>query len=470
MMIEPSIQNREVLTALPPEWPDDLLPAISERVRAANWKIAVLDDDPTGTQTVHDVPVLTTWAIEDLTAEMRKDHPVFFILTNSRSLDHSEACALNKEIGANLNMAAKLTGVEVEVVSRSDSTLRGHFPGEIQALKEVTALKEAPCLIIPFFLEGGRFSVNDIHYVAEGDRLIPAAQTAYAKDEVFGYRQSNLRRWVEEKTKGLASLNQIASISLEDIRQGGPSRISKILAGLPPESNCVVNAVSYRDLEVLVSGLLSAEAQGHRFIFRTAASFVCVRAGIQPRGLLESPELKTEHTGGGLFVVGSHVPKTSVQLDALLTQAKVAEVEINVLQLLDNSSRVREIERAAQEVNDYLVGGEDVVLYTSRDLVRGRDAAHNLDIGKRVSDGLIRVVQKIHHRPRYLVAKGGITSSNVATIGLGVRRAMVLGQILPGVPVWKLGPETRHPQMAYIVFPGNVGETNALVSITRFFD
>lgn len=469
-MIEPTVQKREILDTLPPERPDDLLPSIAKRVRLSNWKTAVLDDDPTGTQTVHGVPVLTTWSVDDLEAELKKDHPAFFLLTNSRSLGWVKACALNVEIGKNLKTAARRVGVEVEVVSRSDSTLRGHFPGEIQALREVMDLKEAPCLIIPFFLEGGRFTINDIHYVAEGDRLVPAAQTVYARDEVFGYRQSNLRRWVEEKTNGLAAVNRVASISLEDIRTGGPDRIAKILAGLLPGSFCVVNAVSYHDLEAFVAGLLTAEAQGLRFIFRTAASFVRVRAGIQPRGLLKPSELETEHTGGGLFVVGSYVPKTTAQLESLLTQTKVVEVKIDVLALLDESHRDLEVERAAREVNESLIRGIDVVLYTSRNLVKGRDAAQSLNIGKSVSDGLIRVVQKIHHRPRYLAAKGGITASEVATRGLGVRRAIILGQILPGVPVWKLGPETRYPRMTYTVFPGNVGDVDALVSIKRLFE
>jgi uncharacterized protein YgbK (DUF1537 family) len=75
------------------------------------------------------------------------------------------------------------------------------------------------------------------------------------------------------------------------------------------------------------------------------------------------------------------------------------------------------------------------------------------------------VVRALTIRPRYLVAKGGITSSDIATQGLGVRRALVLGQILPGVPVWQLGPETRHPALVYIVFPGNVGGPQALAEI-----
>ena len=82
---------------------------------------------------------------------------------------------------------------------------------------------------------------------------------------------------------------------------------------------------------------------------------------------------------------------------------------------------------------------------------------------------LIEIVRSLDVQPRYLVAKGGITSSDVATHGLGIKRAMVPGQILPGVPVWRSGTESRYPGMPYIVFPGNVGGPEALVEIVTAF-
>jgi hypothetical protein len=49
----------------------------------------------------------------------------------------------------------------------------------------------------------------------------------------------------------------------------------------------------------------------------------------------------------------------------------------------------------------------------------------------------------------------------------GVRRAQVLGQIVPGVPVWRLGPESKYPGLPYVVFPGNAGGPDALASVIR---
>jgi uncharacterized protein YgbK (DUF1537 family) len=466
-MPEPTQTRSRLLASLPPEWPRDLLPELSPRIQASGRKIVVLDDDPTGTQTVHGIPVLTTWTGEAIGEALESDGSAFYILTNSRSLAAPEAEAINRCIGERLRRHSEDAGVALELVSRSDSTLRGHFPREVTALLDGFGAGSLPCLLVPFFFEGGRLTVGDTHYVGEGDRLIPAAQTAYAEDAAFGYRHSNLRRWVEEKTGGQIPMERVASVSIETIRKGGPPAVAEILSGLEPGGYCVVNAASYRDLEVVVAGLLDAEDGGSRFIFRTAASFVRVRAGIRPRGLVDAGELTAPTESGGLFVVGSYVPKTTDQLSALLSQTAVSAVEIEVERLLDDDTAALEIARATAALRRVMARSEDAVLFTSRRLVAGNNANQSLDIGRRVSQALISVLRRLAVQPRYLVAKGGITSSDVATKGLDVRKAMVMGQVLPGVPVWKLGPEARFPGMAYIVFPGNVGETDALVRIHR---
>jgi len=456
-----------LLTQLPPEWPDDLLPEIQKQLKAARRKVVVLDDDPTGTQTVHDIPVLTGWSVEVLGKELQNDLPAFYLLTNSRSLPLAQAQALNQKIGRNLLEAGRQTGCDFAVVSRSDSTLRGHFPGELEALTTGLAQPFDGWLLVPYFLEGGRYTINDVHYVAEGDKLVPAAETPFAQDAAFGYHASNLRQWVAEKTGGRIPAKTVASISIEEIRQGGPAQVSRRLCALEQAKVCIVNAASPRDIEVFVRGLLGAEAAGKRFLYRTAASFVQTRAGLALRPLLTAQELELPNSGGGLIVVGSYVPKTTRQVQELLAQPeRVVAVEINVEALLDNRQRQSEIERVAGRANEGLQRQQDVMIYTARNLITGRNAESSLAIGQRVSGSLVAIVQAIASRPRYLLAKGGITSSDVATHALGVKRALVRGQILPGVPVWQLGPESRQPGLTYIVFPGNVGDTHALVEVT----
>jgi uncharacterized protein YgbK (DUF1537 family) len=457
----------EFLASLPDEWPDDLLSEIQREVKVSRRKVVVLDDDPTGTQTVHSVPVLTEWPVEALCSELMNDLSVFYLLTNSRSLPLTEAQTMNAEIGGNLVEAGKRAAREFVVVSRSDSTLRGHFPGEVKTLAESLGQDFDAWLIIPFFLEGGRYTINDIHYVAEGEWLVPAGETEFARDAVFGYRASNLRQWVEEKTDGRISAQAVASISIEDIRRGGPKLVTERFADLAPGSVCIINASSYRDMEVFTQGLLAAEASGQRFLYRSAASFVRVRAGLPPRPLLTRTDFELPPSGGGLFIIGSHVPRTTSQINALLTQTAIAGIKISVEALLAAGHRQAEIEHVAQQVDQALQQDRDVVVYTSRRLITGADVQSSLSIGQQVSEGLVAITQAISIQPRYLVAKGGITSSDVATQALGIRRALVLGQIFPGVPVWQLGPESRYPGMPYVVFPGNVGGPQALVEIVK---
>ena len=464
-MNEESLHKAERLAALPAEWPADLRPAIQEQLAARPHKLVVLDDDPTGTQTVHGVPVLTEWPVAALADELANDLPAFYVLTNTRSMSLDQAEAINASVGEHLRAAASRAARSFAVVSRSDSTLRGHFPGEVAALASALGDQFDAWLLVPFFLEGGRLTIDDIHYVASGEQLVPAGATEFARDRAFGYRESNLRAWVAEKTVGRVPAEAVASISLDDIRRGGPRRVAERLAELRGGRVCVVNAASMRDLEVVVAALLEAEARGQRFLYRTAASFVQVRAGLAPRPLLAREELALPETGGGLVMVGSYVPTSSRQVTALLDQGRVTALEVDVTALIDDSRRDADIARVARLADAALLRGEDVLIFTSRELLAGPGATESLGIGRRISDGLCAILRQIERRPRYLVAKGGITSSDLATHGLGVRRALVLGQALPGVPVWRLGAESRYPGLVYVVFPGNVGGPAALAEV-----
>ncbi len=466
-MDERSTTLSEVTRRLPPEWQDDLLPAIQEKVRASRRKVIVLDDDPTGTQTVHAVPVLTGWPVEQIAEELKAPSPAVYLLTNSRSMPLRQAQALNQETGEKIVAACQQSGVGAVVASRSDSTLRGHFPGEVEALARGLGRAFDAWLIVPFFIEGGRYTIDDVHYVAEsgGEQLVPAGLTEFARDKSFGYHSSNLREWVEEKTGGRLPAKTVHSISLETLRRGGPEAVARQLLRLPKGAVCVANAAGYRDLEVLVLGLLEAEAAGMRILYRCAASFVRVRAGIAPRPLLAPEELGLSERGAGLVIAGSYVPKTSAQLETLFQKTGITQVEISVPRLLNEVTCEKEISLAALAANEILSAERDCALFTSRDLISTADAEKNLAIGQIISNSLVAILRRVETRPRYLLAKGGITSSVIASDGLGIRRAQVLGQALPGVPVWQSGPESRWPGLAYIVFPGNVGGADALARI-----
>ena len=458
------VLKSELFANLPVPWPHDLLPQIQQAVAASKRKLVVLDDDPTGTQTVHDIPVLTTWDVEELQAEFANSLSCFYLLTNSRSLAADAACALNREIARNLKLAAAATKTEFLVVSRSDSTLRGHFPGEPLALSEVLGDFDA-ILLIPYFEAGGRFTIHDVHYVAEGEALVPAAETPFARDAVFGYLSSNLRDWVAEKFGGAVKAKSVASISLEDLRTGGPDVVCNRLLQVPFGNICVVNAAGPRDMEVFVSGLIAAESRGRRYLFRTGASFVSSRIGLAPRPLWE-PSSATSGSGG-LVVVGSHVPKTTAQLNALCADRSIEQLELSVSEILNPDRAPLALAAAVERVGETIAVGRDAVVFTTREVQTGSSPEASLEISRRVSQALVDLVRRLPARPRFLIGKGGITSSDVATRGLGVRRAMILGQLLPGIPVWELGPETKFPGLPYVVFPGNVGDDQALQNAVK---
>ena len=459
------IQLQEILSSLPPIWPENLLSAIQHEIVQHPASVVVLDDDPTGTQTVHNIPVLTNWNLQAIINEFKSKTPLFYLLTNSRSLPTPLAVDLALEVGANILEASRKTGRPFEIISRSDSTLRGHYPAEVDALGEVLEMKQAVCMIIPFFEEGGRYTINDIHYVRDGRQLVPAADTAFAKDVVFGYSNSNLKQWVEEKTQGRISATAVRTLSLEEIRQEGPEYVVDKVAEFKPGCVCVVNAADYRDMEVVTLGLLAAQRKGQRFLFRTAASFVRVRAGLTTRALLEVDEIKCSGDTSGLIVVGSHVPKSSRQLDHLLRNGKVQGLEVNIDKILSHQDRDEEIHRSVKFVDNTLSRKRDVVIYTGRELITGKNHEESLYIGKQISQALVKIVRSVGIRPQYILSKGGITASDIATQALGIVRAQVLGQISPGVPVWQSGSEARFPGMPYIVFPGNVGSIDAITKI-----
>jgi len=462
------VQLQEILSSLPDIWLDDLLPAIQSEIKQNSISVVVLDDDPTGTQTVYDIPVLTNWKLQSIIDEFERRTGLFYLLTNSRSLPTKRAVELASEIGANILEASRKTGQAFEIISRSDSTLRGHFPAEVDALAEVLGMEQAVYIIIPFFQEGGRYTINDIHYVKDGEHLIPAADTAFAKDAVFGYRNSNLKRWVEEKTQGRIYSSLVQSLSLIDIRQKGPNYVANKMAECKPKSACIVNAADYRDLEVVTLGLLRAQRKGQHFLFRTAASFVRVRAGLKAQPLLNVDAIGGTDSTGGLIIVGSYVPKSSRQLDHLLRYGNIKSIEFDVDEYISQENN-RQIKNAVEFLDNTLSQGQDAVVYTSRILRTGKDHESSLSISSKISQGLVEIVRSMKVSPRYILAKGGITSSDIATKALGIVRAKVLGQILPGVPVWQSGPESRFPNMPYVVFPGNVGSTDAVSEVVNRF-
>ena len=439
-------------------WPHDLTSEIREELVGGNRTIVVLDDDPTGTQTVYDVPVLTVFDVDSLAAAIRERPPLLFILTNSRAMTESETVELHSMLAQRLKSVSESVGQSLELISRSDSTLRGHYPLETDTIAEHWPEQSDLTLVMPFFAEGGRFTIDGQHYLCEGDQMLPAHETPFAKDKVFGFQNSYMPEWIAEKTNGRVSSTDVVVIPLATIRNEGPDGVQRLLDEAPPQSVCVADAVADSDAAVVAAAVGRSL---RRIMARVAASYVRARSGLVRQPLLTSRQLAGESSNGGLVMVGSHVPKTTSQLNHLLgAHSDLDSIELSIRKVLEDSEAARS--EIVDQLNATLSKKKSAVVYTSRELEVGNTDEENLRISSVVSKCVSGIVADLSVRPRYLVAKGGITSSDIATKSLGVKLATVAGSILPGIPVWELGSETKFPGMHYVIFPGNVGGDDAL--------
>jgi uncharacterized protein YgbK (DUF1537 family) len=447
-------------------------------MRAADGLLlGVLDDDPTGSQAVHGVQVVTALEEEAYAAALAGPAATCFVLTNTRSLDEPAAAGVNVRAARGLVSVAERRGTRVQLLSRSDSTLRGHVMAEVAALESVRRATAGRgydgVLLVPAFLEAGRLTAGDIHWARAGGRLVPVGETEFARDAAFGYRASNLRDFVAEKSGGTIRRDDVASIGLADIRLGGPERVRELLAGARDGRWVVVNATEYSDLEAVAAGVLIAERAGSSFLFRTGPSFVRALAGMDPRAPLRSADIwpagGPPPGGHGLVVVGSHVGQTSRQLAALRARGGIASVELDVPAVVAGREVAAD---TARQVIAALHDG-DVLLYTSRAVATGTDGAGSLAIARTVSAALSRIAgQALAARPAWIVAKGGITSHDIAQQGLGIRRAEVAGQLFPGV-ISLLRPLDAAPGaigVPYVVFAGNVGDDETLADVVSILN
>ncbi|TWD95705.1 uncharacterized protein YgbK (DUF1537 family) [Neobacillus bataviensis] len=447
---------------------------LTEALKTLNKKIIVLDDDPTGVQTVHDISVFTDWSLESIEQGFNEEQSMFFILTNSRGFTAEETEKAHREMAENILTVASKLNREFMIISRGDSTLRGHYPLETNVLKETietaSDLKIDGEVILPFFKEGGRLTINNIHYVQYGEELVPAGETEFAKDRTFGYTKSDLGEWIEEKSNGEFTAENTLYISLEQLRSLQLGKITEQLLQVDNFNKVVVNAVDEADVKIFTIALVQAINGGKNFLFRSAAALPKVIGGVSNKPLLTRAELVGEETGnGGLIIIGSHVKKTTEQLEELKKLSEIEFIEFNSHLVLQPEAFQKECDRVIETTEALISSGKTVAVYTSRerlDLGEGKKE-EELKLSVSISDAVTSIVTRLQVRPNFLIAKGGITSSDVGTKGLKVKRATVAGQIRPGIPVWRTGAESKYPGMAYVIFPGNVGSKTDLKEVAE---
>lgn len=428
-----------------------------------NPKIIVLDDDPTGSQTVHSCLLLTRWDVPTLCLGLTDPAPIFFVLTNTRALNPEAAATVTQEVCHNLKLAIAAVGItDFLVVSRSDSTLRGHYPVETDVIAAELGGFDAHFLV-PAFFEGGRFTKQSVHYLVVNGVPTPVHETEFAKDSVFGYSTSYLPDYAEEKTQGRVKAATVERFLLPQIRAGVGPR----LMGLQGNVCCAVDAENQADLNQFAAAILRAASQGKRFLFRSAASLLTALAQLPPQPIAAQAMAAYKPTKApGVVIVGSHVQKTTEQLTALLQMPNVAAVEVPVADLLAGTTDADLGVQITAQIAQHHQEGKTAVVYTSRQELTFADVATRLDFGQRVSALLMAIVQQLPADIGFLISKGGITSNDVVSTGLALPTARLLGQILAGCSVIRT-PEDhpRFPNLPVVLFPGNVGDAQALATV-----
>ena len=399
-------------------------------------RLVVLDDDPTGIQTVHGCLLITQWDEESVRLAFEDDVPFFYILTNTRAMTREEAAKVTREAMEMVIHVNKDYGYRLIVVSRSNSCLRGHFPLETDVIRDclvrhgVTVSPKTP--FCPAFIEAGRVTIDGVHYMKDGDMVIPVSETEFAQDNVFAYHTSVLHDYIREK-------------------------------GANPDDYEIVSAQSYEELREWweASEYSENSENSDAIVIRSSSSLPKAIASIPDIPLLDHSILKqssnASHQTVPLFIVGSHVQKTTRQLECLLATEGTCGIELYVQRILDDAETLmRETQQVIRQVVDEHL---TPVVYTSRQEIRREDANQRQHLGQQVSDFLVDIVRQLSYTPSYLVAKGGITSHDILTHGLNIKSARVLGQIVNSVPC------IMTKDFPYIIFPGNVGNEESLKEV-----
>ena len=212
-------------------------------------RVIVLDDDPTGIQTVHGCLVLTNWTFASLQIAFEDDEPYFYIFTNTRAYPPEDVrriihSAVNRVMEVNQRYHYRLV-----FICRSDSTLRSHFPLEIDTVALETGAVPEARFLIPAFFEGGRITSADTHYLVRFNQRTPCHETEFAQDSVFGYATAYLPGYIEEKTQGQVNRKKVLSVSRELLLPDRRKDLERLLNGISPNSYVVVNAETYTELD-----------------------------------------------------------------------------------------------------------------------------------------------------------------------------------------------------------------------------
>ena len=441
-------------------------------------KIIVFDDDPTGSQTVHDCLLLLKWDYQTLLKGVRSPSKLLFILCNTRSLDEKEATKRLNEICINFITVINNEGYSLKdfiFISRGDSTLRGHNFLEPYVINKNLGPFDAT-FHIPAFIEGGRFTINGGHFIKD----MPVHKTIFAKDKIFGYETNNIKELLYKKSKSKIKFEEIKSLNLSELEMLEFEEKNKIfikIRNLKNNVQVIVDAKNYLHLDkfcLLVSKLNSDK----KFLFRTAASFISAfsKVGFNTKNNFYYSGLRRKNNNNkymlGLIVVGSHVDISTKQLLHLLKISSCKPVEINVdkffnfLKLSDKNSSIKDFKnQLVDQIKDLIKEEFTPVLFTSRKVISFREKCEEFSFKKDLALFIAQIVKELKHDIGYLVSKGGITSNTILSEGFNIESAYLEGQVITGVSLLRVNITETNTCIPFVTFPGNIGEPNSLEKV-----
>ena len=478
-------------------------------------KIVVFDDDPTGSQTVHSCPLLLRWDAASLRQGLADPSPLLFLLVNTRDLAPEQARARLASLCRTLQplLAEAVAAGTIErwlVVSRGDSTLRGHFPLE----SELIAAELGPfaaSFLVPAFLPGGRTTAAGVHLL-HGE---PVHRSAFAQDRLFGYGTSFLPAWVAEKTAGAIPAEAVQRIDRSDLeaavaeREGGESNGFQALVGrlaeLAGNPWVVVDGERPAQLAAFAAAVdrvtdpaagpvaggdaptASAPTHGpRRFLFQSAASLITALAALPPQPLDPAglAALRRRNSEGqplaGLVLVGSHVPLADAQVQSLLAEPACGGVDLEVAKVARvlagplPDRLLPSLESAwLERLQAVLARGQTPVLFTSRGELACSSPAERRALGEALAGLMARLAARLAPQLGYLISKGGITSQTLLAEGLDLAQVRLEGQLLPGLSLLRpagAGVPEALAGLPLITFPGNLGDASTLVESWRLME
>ncbi len=443
-------------------------------------KFVVIDDDPTGSQTVHDCLLLLKWDCSTLAKGFESKSNLFFILANTRSLSENDAKLTIEEICKNLKTVIASQAYEEEIIfiSRGDSTLRGHNFLEPSAINSCLGPFDAT-FHIPAFIEGKRLTINGLHFVDK----TPIEQTIFARDKIFGFETSNVKNLLFQKSKSRIKIEDIQNLLLSDIEILNDEEnniVFKKLKNLNNNKHVIVDVENYSQLKKfsLVIKKLNSQKQ---FLFRTAASFI---SSISEKKSISQSEIffynlrlrnKEKSFLPGLIIVGSYVELSTIQLNNLLEISNCYPVELDVFEFFkitssDNNQRRRNLfkNKFLKEIRFSFERGKTPVLFTSRKFM-SLDSSELFNFYNLLASFIAELVADLKHEIGYLISKGGITTNLILSNGLNADYVYLEGQILTGISVVTHNLK-NHKKLPIVTHPGNIGNKDSLVKIWKVFE